>query len=161
MSANEIEGRVDAPKAGGVKMNDDNLDLSSILLAIEPGYIVVRHDDGSQQMLIVPEPMELTPGVKASVGFALDGADGVLGRPVFLHRRMNVRHLGNLDEYLEDPFVQSLLSYVAALIDRRLGVLPVISVIEALRLDLEAPVPEVVAAVLEHRNALWLAAPRG
>ena len=137
-----------------------DIDFASILLEVEPGYIAIQHPDGRQQILLT-QPMEITPGVKASVGFELDGADGVLGEPVFLHRRMNVRHLGTLDEYLENPFVQSLLSEVASLIDRRLGALPVIAVIEALRLDPDLDVPALVAAVLERRQALWLAATRG
>jgi hypothetical protein len=134
-----------------------DLDLASILLEVEPGYVAIEDPAGGQQILIT-QTMEIAPGVRASVGFALDGADGVLGKPVFLHRRMQIRHLGRLDEYLEDHFVQSLLGDVAALIDRRLGVLPVIAVIEALRLDPEAPVTAVVAAVLERRQAMWASA---
>ena len=104
--------------------------------------------------------MEISARVKASVGFELDGDDGVLGKPVFLHRRMQIRHLGNLDEYLEDHFVQRWLPEVTPLINRRLGVLPVIAVIEALRIDPGADVPALVAAVLEHRQASWSAATR-
>ena len=141
-------------------MNNENLDLSAILAVIEPGYVVVTHGVGRQQILLT-QAMEVMPGVRASVGFELDGADGVIGRPVFLHRRMQIRHLGSLDEYLEDPFVQSCIPEVTALIDRRLGALPVIAVIEALRLEPDLDVTAVVAAVLEHRHALWLGATRG
>ena len=137
-----------------------DLDLASILIEIEPGYVTIEHPDGRQQILIT-QAMEVMPGVTASVGFELDGADGVIGRPVFLHRRMQIRHLGTLDEYLEDPFVQSCIPEVTALIDQRLGALPVIAVIEALRLDPDLDVTGLVAAVLEHRQALWLAATRG
>ena len=137
-----------------------DIDLVSILIEIAPGYVAIEHPDGRQQVLIT-QVMEVMPGVRASVGFELDGADGVIGRPVFLHRRMQIRHLGSLDEYLEDPFVQSCIPEVTALIDRRLGALPVIAVIEALRLELDLDVTPVVAAVLEHRQALWLAATRG
>jgi hypothetical protein len=137
-----------------------DIDFASILIEVEPGYIAIQYRDGRQQILLT-QPMEVMPGIRASVGFELDGADGVLGMPVFLHRRMNVRHLGTLDEYLENPFVQSLLGEVAALIDRRLGALPVIAVIEALRLDPDLDVPALVAGVLERRQALWSAATRG
>ena len=41
------------------------------------------------------------------------------------------------------------------LIDRSLGALPVIAVIEALRIDPDASVTELVKAVLERRRALW------
>ena len=137
-----------------------DLDLASILLEVEPGYVAIEDPAGGQQILIT-QTMEIAPGVRASVGFALDGADGVLGKPVFLHRRMQIRHLGRLDEYLEDHFVQSLLGDIATLIDHRLGPLPVIAVIEALRVDPGLDVPSLVAAVLEHRQAIWMAATRG
>jgi len=39
--------------------------------------------------------------------------------------------------------------------------LPVIAVIEALRVDPDLDVPSLVAAVLEHRQAMWMAATRG
>ena len=133
------------------------VDLATLLVEIESGYVVIQHPDGRQQILI-SQPMEVAPGIRGSVGFELDGADGVIGRPVFLHRRMVIRHLGGLDEYLEDPFVQSCIPKVTALIDRCLGVLPVIAVIEALRIDPDASVTELVKAVLERRRALWSAA---
>lgn len=130
-----------------------DIDLKSILIEVEPGYVAIEHPDGRQQILLT-QPMEVMPGVKASVGFELDGADGVRGRPVFLHRRMAIRHLGSLNDYLENPYVQSLLGQVTRLIDRRLGVLPVIAVIEALRIDPGADVAALVVAVLERRQAL-------
>jgi len=138
-------------------MNNEHLDLSAILAVIDPGYVVVTHGNGCQQILLT-QPMDVAPGVQGSVGFELDGADGVIGRPVFMHRRMTIRHLGSLEDYLEEPFVQSVLGEVTRLIDRRLGVLPVIAVIEALRVDPDASVTEVVAAVLERRRALWASA---
>ena len=138
-------------------MNNENPNLSAILAVIEPGYVVVTHGDGHQQILLT-QPMDVAPGVKASVGFELDGADGVIGRPVFLHRRITIRHLGSLEDYLEEPFVQSVLGEVTRLIDRRLGVLPVIAVIEALRVDPDACIADVSAAVLERRQALWASA---
>lgn len=137
-----------------------DIDLSSILIEVDPGYVAIGHPSGRQQILIT-QVMEVIPGVRASVGFELDGSDGVIGRPVFLHRRMQIRHLGILDEYIEDHFVQSCIPEVAAMIDHRLGVLPVIAVIEALRLDPVLDVSALVAAVLEHRHALWSAATRG
>ena len=137
-----------------------DLDLASILIEVEPGYVAIEHPDGRQQILLT-QAMEVMPGVRASVGFELDGADGVIGRPVFLHRRMQIRHLGSLDEYLEDPFVQSLIPEVTAMIDHRLGVLPVIAVTEALRVDPDLDVSALVGAVLEYRQAIWSAATRG
>lgn len=130
-----------------------DIDLTSILIEIEPGYVAIEHPDGRQQILVT-QTMEVMHGVTTSVGFGLDGVDGVIGRPVFLHRRMQIRHLGNLDEYLEAPFVQSYIHEVAALIDRRLGALPIIAVIEALRIDPSADITALVAAVLERRQAL-------
>ena len=138
-----------------------DIDLASILLEIEPGYVVVEDPSGGSRILYVPSPISLGDGVQASLGFELDGQDSVLGRPVFLHRRMQIRHLGTLDAYLEDTFVQSCIPEVTALIDRRLGVLPVIAVIEALRIDPDLDVSALVAAVLERRQALWSAATRG
>ena len=137
-----------------------DIDLASILLEIEPGYVVVEEPSGNSKVLFVPPPMTLGDGLRASLGFELDGHDGVLGKPVFLHSRMQIRQLGNLEDYLEDPFVQSCVPEVTALIDQRLGVLPVIAVIEALRIDPGADVAALVSAVLEHRKALWSAATR-
>ncbi len=131
----------------------DDIDFASILLEVAPGYVAIQHPDGRQQILITQQ-MDVMSGVRGSVGFALDGADGVLGRPVFLHRRMQIRLLGTLDEYLEDAFVQSQLGDIASRIDRRLGVLPIIAVIEALRIDPGADITALVAAVLERRQAL-------
>ena len=130
-----------------------DIDLASILIEVEPGYVAIEDPAGSQQILIT-QSMEISPGVMASVGFALDGADGVLGKPVFLHRRMQIRLLGTLDEYLEDAFVQSQLGDIAPRIDRCLGVLPIIAVIEAMRIDPGADITALVAAVLERRQAL-------
>ena len=138
-------------------MNNEHLDLSAILAVIDPGYVVVTHGDGRQQILHT-QPMDVAPGVQGSVGFELDGADGVIGRPVFLHRRMIIRHLGSLEDYLEEPFVQSVFGEITRLIDRRLGVLPVIAVIEALRVDPDACIADVAAAVIERRQALWASA---
>lgn len=130
-----------------------DIDLASMLIEVEPGYVAIEHPDGRQQILLT-QPMAVAPGIRASVGFELDGVDGVIGRPVFLHRRMQIRHLGSLERYLEDTLVQSRISEVTALIDRRLGVLPVIAVIEALRIDPDLDVTALVAAVLERRRAL-------
>ena len=130
-----------------------DIDLTSILIEIEPGYVAIEHPDGRQQILIA-QTMEVMPGVTTSVGFGLDGADGVIGRPVFLHRRMQIRHLGSLGRYLEDPHVQCFVGEVSRLIDRSLGALPVIAVIEALRIDPSADITALVAAVLERRQAL-------
>ncbi len=130
-----------------------DIDLKSILIKVEPGYVAIEHPDGRQQILIT-QPMAVAPGIRASVGFELDGVDGVIGRPVFLHRRMQIRHLGTLEKYLEDPFVQSCISDVTSQIDRRLGALPIIAVIEALRIDPGADITALVAAVLERRQVL-------
>ena len=137
-----------------------DIDLASILLEIEPGYVVVEDQSRNSKVLFVPPPMTLGDGLRASLGFELDGHDGVLGKPVFLNRRMQIRHLGTLDAYLEDPFVRSLLPRVVPLLDPALGTLPVIAVIEALRLDSGADVAALVNAVLEHRKAIWLTACR-
>jgi hypothetical protein len=138
-----------------------DIDFASILLEIEPGYVVVGEPSGGSRILYVPPPISLGEGVQASVGFELDGQDGVLGKPVFLHRRMQIRHLGNLGDYCADPFVRSLLPRVVPLLDPALSTLPVIATLEALRIDPGADVPALVAAVLERRQALWSAATRG
>jgi hypothetical protein len=138
-----------------------DIDFASILLEIEPGYVVVEDPSGGSRVLYVPPPMSIGDGIQASLGFELDGQDSVLGRPVFLHRRMQIRHLGNLEEYCADPFVRSLLPRVVPLLDPALGALPFIAVIEALRIDPGADVSALVAAVLERRQALWFAATRG
>ena len=135
-----------------------DIDFASILLEIEPGYVVVGEASVGSRILYVPPPMSLGDGVQASLGFELDGDDGVLGKPVFLHRRMQIRHLGNLEDYCADPFVRSLLPRVVPLLDPALGTLPVIATLEALRIDPGADVPALVAAVLERRQALWEAA---
>ncbi len=137
-----------------------DIDLASILIEVEPGYVAIEHPNGRQQILVT-QTMEVMPGVTTSVGFGLDGVDGVIGRPVFLHRRMQIRHLGSLGGYLEDPHVQCFVGEVSRLIDRSLGALPVIAVIEALRIDPSADITALVAAVLERRQALWSAATRG
>ena len=138
-----------------------DIDFASILVEIEPGYVVVEDPSGVSRILYVPPPISLGDGVQASLGFELDGDDGVLGKPVFLHRRMQIRHLGNLEDYCADPFIRSLLPRVVPLLDPALGTLPVIATLEALRIDPGADVPALVAAVLEHRQALWSAATRG
>ncbi len=138
-----------------------NIDFASILLEIESGYVVVEEPSGGSRILYVPTPISLGDGFQASLGFELDGDDGVLGKPVFLHRRMQIRHLGNLEDYCADPFVRSLLPRVVPLLDPAFGTLPVIAVIEALRIDPGADVSALVAAVLERRLALWSAATRG
>ena len=60
-----------------------DIDLASILIEIEPGYVAIAHPHGRQQILLT-QAMEVMPGLAASVGFELDGADGVIGRRVAL-----------------------------------------------------------------------------
>ena len=105
-----------------------DIDFASILLEIEPGYVVLADQARGSKILFVPRPMEISPGVKASVGFELDGDDGVLGKPVFLHRRMQIRHLGNLEDYLRRSLCPVAAARVVPLLDPALGTLPVIAV---------------------------------
>lgn len=142
-------------------MSDQELDLGAVLMSIEPGYVVVEDGHGSSKLLFVPPPMSIGGGVQASLGFELDGQDGVLGKHVFLHRRMNIRHLGSLEEYCADSFVRSLLPHVVPFLDQSLGALPVIAVIEALRIEPEANLPALVTAILERRKGLREAAEQG
>ena len=51
-----------------------DIDFASILLEIEPGYVVVGEPSGGSRILYVPPPMSLGDGVQASLGFELDGA---------------------------------------------------------------------------------------
>lgn len=132
----------------------EDLDLSAILMEIIPGYVVVT-SDGESKILFVPDAMEVAPGLRASVGFQLDGTDGELGPPIFLHQRMDIRHLGTLDEYLEDSFVQECLPRVRQYFRPEQGALPIISVIEALRLDPDIDVAALAFAVLERSNTLY------
>ena len=99
------------------------------------GMSLSENSRGVRRYFSYRRRLSLGDGVQASLGFELDGDDGVLGKPVFLHRRMQIRHLGNLEDYCADPFVRSLLPRVVPLLDPALGTLPVIAVIEALRID--------------------------
>jgi hypothetical protein len=114
-----------------------------------PGYVVVNNS----QILFVPSRINLL-GVEQYAGYMLDGADGILGTPVFLHSKMQIRQLGTLDEYLQDEFAQTCLPRVLKYFRPDDGVLPVICVIECLRSDNDLDVQGLVNAVLERRSAL-------
>lgn len=114
-----------------------------------PGYVVVDEE----QILFVPGQMNLA-GVHAYVGYALDGDAGALGDPVFLHRKMEIRRLGTLDDYIADPFVDAMLPKVVQYFEPEQGALPLIAVIEALRVDSTLDVAAMAKAVLERRQAM-------
>ena len=110
MRENENEGQ-----GGGC-----DIDFASILLEIEPGYVVVGEASVGSRILYVPPPMSLGDGVQASLGFELDGDDGVLGRPVFLHRRMQIGTSGTSNDVSRRSLRPDAASTKStALIDRR------------------------------------------
>lgn len=41
------------------------VDLATLLVEIESGYVVIQHPDGRQQILI-SQPMEVAPGIRGS-----------------------------------------------------------------------------------------------
>lgn len=132
----------------------DFADVFSLPEAIAtPGYVVVDEE----QILFVPGQMNLAD-VPAYVGYALDGDAGALGDPVFLHRKMVIRRLGSLDDYISDPFVDSVLPRVVQNFEPEQGALPLIAVVEALRLDPTLDVEAMSKAVLERRQAMISAA---
>lgn len=114
-----------------------------------PGYVVVNEE----QILFVPGRMDLA-GVAAYVGYPLDGDAGALGDPVFLHKKMEIRCLGSLDDYIADPFVDGVLPKVVQYFEPEQGALPLIAVVEALRLDQTLDVEAMAKAVLERRQAM-------
>lgn len=119
-----------------------------------PGYVVVDEE----KVLFVPGTINLM-GMDSYVGYQLDGADGELGRPVFIHRKMKIRQLGTIEKYLQDSFVQACLSSVTPHFLPEQGALPLISVIEGLRVDPGLDIEAMSKAVLE-RRALLLAESR-
>ena len=114
-----------------------------------PGYVVVDEE----QILFVPGMLDLV-GVPAYVGYLLDGDAGALGDPVFLHKKMEIRRLGTLDDYIADPFVDGVLRRVVQYFEPEQGALPLIAVVEALRVDPTLDVEALAKAVLERRQAM-------
>jgi hypothetical protein len=114
-----------------------------------PGYVVVDEE----QILFVPGQMDLA-GVPAYIGYPLDGDAGALGDPVFLHKKMEIRRLGSLDDYIADPFVDGVLPRVVQYFEPEQGALPLIAVVEALRVDPTLDVEALAKAVLERRQAM-------
>lgn len=109
-------------------MSDQELDLSAVFLEIEPGYVIVTSESGDSKILFVPPAMELGLGLRASVGFELDGSDVAdLGTPIFLHKKMKIHQLGPLQKYMADPFVREKMLTVVNFFDHSLGALPIIS----------------------------------
>lgn len=114
-----------------------------------PGYVAVDES----MILFVPGSMNLL-GVAQYVGYQLDGQDGELGNPVFLHAKMQIRQLGTLEEYLQDEFVQACLPRVTQYFRPEQGALPLIAAIECLRQDPDIDLANLAKAILERRNAL-------
>jgi hypothetical protein len=141
-------------------MSDKNIETSaeedpfSALLHITPGYTIIDEGTSRSKVLVVND-MALGP-MTVSVGFALDGTIHAnnFGKPIFLHKRMNIRSLGSADDYLSDPFVAEQLPRVVERVGIENGMLPIIAVIESLRVDPSMPVDELVQAVFERQRAL-------
>lgn len=51
-------------KSHDTETTSDDIDLASILIEVEPGYVAIEHPDGRQQILLT-QAMEVMPGVNA------------------------------------------------------------------------------------------------
>ena len=121
------------------------------LAQVEPGYVEITRPDGAVDYLLVND-FKIGPDFIVSVGFASDrlNADGSLGKPVFLHKRMQIRHLGSADEYLRDPLVQQIIALVNGHYPADKGLMPLMRTVEMVRSGqvLLTDAPELVAVLL-------------
>ena len=128
-----------------------DLDIFDALVHVEPGYVEITQPDGAVNYLFVND-FKMGPNFVVSVGFASDrlNADGRLGKPVFLHKRMQIRHLGNSDEYLADYLVQQVVSLINGHYPSDKGLMPLLRTVEMVRSGrvFLADAPETVASLL-------------
>jgi hypothetical protein len=67
---------------------------------------------------------------------------------------MEIRRLGSLDDYIADSFVDAVLPKLVQYFEPEQGALPLIAVVEALRVDPTLDVEALAKAVLERRQAM-------
>lgn len=111
---------------------DDN--PLNVLTRIEPGYIEITRPGGTVEYLLVND-FKIGPNFVVSVGFSSDriNEEGNLGRPVFLHKRMQIRHLGTAAKYLEDPFVQRVIAQLEQTYPAEKELMPLLRTVEMVR----------------------------
>ncbi len=128
-----------------------DVDIFDALAHVEPGYVEITHPDGAVNYLFVND-FKMGPNLVVSVGFASDclNAEGRLGKPVFLHKRMQIRRLGSSDEYLADSLVQQVIALINGHYPADKGLMPLLRTVEMVRSGrvLLADAPETVASLL-------------
>ena len=128
-----------------------DVDIFDALAHVEPGYVEITQADGAVNYLFVND-FKMGPNLVVSVGFASDrlNADGRLGKPVFLHKRMQIRRLGSSAEYLTDSLVQQVISLINGHYPADKGLMPLLRTVEMVRSGrvLLADAPETVASLL-------------
>ena len=129
---------------------DDN--VLDVLARVEPGYVEITQPDGAVDYLFVTD-FNIGPNFVVSVGFASDrlDAEGNLGKPAFLHKRMCVRHLGTIAEYLEDGLVQQVIATFDDKYPVEKGLMPLLRTVELVRSGraLPADAPALLATLLQ------------
>ena len=129
-----------------------DVDIFDALAHVNPGYVEITQPDGAVNYLFVND-FKMGPNLVVSVGFASDclNADGRLGKPVFLHKRMQIRHLGNADEYVADSLVQKVIALINGHYPSDKGLMPLLRTVEMVRSGrvLLADAPALLAAFLE------------
>lgn len=84
-------------------------DVFASLARVEPGFVEITHPDGAVDYLYVDD-FPLTPDRTVSVGFTRYQCGASLGKPVFLSKRMQARHLGRPEDYFSDSFFIEILT---------------------------------------------------
>ena len=129
-----------------------DVDIFDALAHVDPGYVEITQPDGAVDYLFVND-FKMGPNLVVSVGFASDrlNADGRLGKPVFLHKRMQIRRLGSSDEYLADSLVQQVIALINGHYPADKGLMPLLRTVEMVRSGrvLLADAPALMAAFLE------------
>ena len=129
-----------------------DVDIFDALAHVEPGYVEITQADGAVDYLFVND-FKMGPNLVVSVGFASDclNADGRLGKPVFLHKRMQIRRLGSSAEYLTDSLVQQVIALINGHYPADKGLMPLLRTVEMVRSGrvLLADAPALLAAFLE------------
>ena len=122
------------------------------LAHVEPGYVEITQPDGAVDYLFVND-FKMGPNLVVSVGFASDclNAEGRLGKPVFLHKRMQIRRLGSSDEYLADSLVQQVIALINGSYPADKGLMPLLRTVEMVRSGrvLLADAPAMLATILQ------------
>ena len=129
-----------------------DVDIFDALAHVDPGYVEITQPDGAVDYLFVND-FKMGPNLVVSVGFASDclNAEGRLGKPVFLHKHMQIRRLGNSDEYLADSLVQQVIALINGHYPADKGLMPLLRTVEMVRSGrvLLADAPALMAAFLE------------